>query len=381
MPVSVRVGRKVSPVASVVVRQIPRIRGLAPDTAQPGEELLIAGGGWATTGTQVLFGEMAVTPAEVTATYVRVRIPPLSPGRVLSVVVVSGSERSSAAELVVGRLPALASIEPSSASSGSVVTFAGRGFAGAAADYSVRIGGAPALVVGAAAGSVRAIVPSAAVVGEAPVEIRIRGQQGVATGSLGLGGAPDPVTFRFVAEPVGETPGRVALVNGLGVVFALADGGARPIGERAEEAMRRLEGAAARLTGGAAPEFQVRPGPTSTTIVLAGSDDPVLEVTDADAAAYGDPAARARGPIVTRGRLAVWWAAVLGDLALVLRGEAPRFVPANTPEGRVWADLQKTQAQVGATGVTAAVLAALKPGLRDQLRALALRVPPTVREP
>ena len=96
----------------------------------PGEEVVLAGTGWGS-AVSVSFGEHQAQVLEATGNSIRVQVPPqvsATPGTSLAVTVSSGNESSNAAPFVVGRLPLLTAIEPSSALPGDVITVRGRGF-------------------------------------------------------------------------------------------------------------------------------------------------------------------------------------------------------------------------------------------------------------
>ena len=382
--VQVSVGRKRSTPALVQVRKVPRIDGLSPDVAASGEEVLLAGAGWATSGTQVSFDDTPGQVLEIAPAYVRVRVPSLaSPqGTTVKVVVASGSDRSEPASLVLGRLPVVTSVEPRSASMGEVVTVRGRGLRSSPTEHTALIGGAPALVVGAADGRIEIMVPAQAPVGEETLELRVRGYANPALTTLMISPATDPIALRFVAEPLSEGGRtRAAVGTALGPVFVLAYSGGRSAAERAAEAVRRLNGATAVLRDQADAALELRLGGPSALIGVAGSREPLLEVTNEDAQAYASTVARGRATAVTRTRLANWWLAELRDIVLLLgRGERPRHTAAFGVDARFITDVYDA-AMRGGGPVTHAVVGGLRPAVRDGLRAMALRVPANVPEP
>ena len=386
--VRVRVGRKQSAAVSIVVREAPRVRGLSPDVALPGEDVVIAGGGWVTAGVEVSFGGMRAQVLDAAPSYVRARVPALGlpAGSLVPVVVGSGPDRSAPATLILGRLPVITSVEPRAASLGDVVRLRGRGLRPSPGEHAVRIGGALALVVGASEGAVDVMVPAEAPAGEVPVEVRVQGYPDPGTAGLTVNPPADPIELRFAAEPYVDGSGRVraAISSGLGPAFVLSASAGRSAAERAAEAVGRLNAAATALKAAGEAGVEVRgAGPTSA-IALTGAREALLEVTDEDAAAYQAEAAaqRLRAPRVTRGRLAAWWAALLNDLVLALgRGERPRQAAALAPEGRALGELFDLATRGGAPGIMRSGLAAARPALRDSLRSLGLRVPASVAEP
>ena len=379
----VRVGRKRSTSVAIQVRMVPKIDGVSPDVASPGEELLIAGSGWATGGVQVLFDGKAGEVRDVAPAYLRVRVPPLeSPqGTTVQVVVASGPDRSDPTSLVLGRLPVVTSVEPRSAAMGDVITVRGRGLRGTPAEHTALIGGTPALVFAASDGHIELMVPSQAPVGEEPLELHVRGYPNPALTTLTISPAIDPIALRFVAEPLSDG-GRVraAVSTALGPVFVLSYAGGRSAAERAAEAVRRLNAAVGALRDRDV-RIELRLGPSTAVIGTSASREPLLEVTNEDAQAYVVAPTRGRTTALTRGRLANWWLAELRDVTGLLgRGERPRSTELYGPEARFITDVYDA-AMRGGGPVTHAVAAGLRPGVRDGLRAMALRVPATVPEP
>jgi hypothetical protein len=119
-------------------------------------------------------------------------------------------------------------------------------------------------------------------------------------------------------------------------------------------------------------------------IVLMGKSEPILQVAEEDAAAYNEDWTRlgGKGGPVTRGRLALWWGAVARDLVLMLvRGESPRHTAGLAPEGKVLVDVFDAARQTGRFGVPLSVVESARPGTREALRIVGLRVPAAVAGP
>jgi hypothetical protein len=161
----------------------------------------------------------------------------------------------------------------------------------------------------------------------------------------------------------------------------LSSAGGRRAGERALLAQERLNRAATSLKASLAADVEVRPGPV---VALVGQDEPLFEVTEEDAAAYNEDwtKLKGKGGPTTRARLAVWWCATLRDVVLLLlRSEKPRHAASLAPEGRVLVDLYDAARKVSTSGVLREVVVKGPPRIHEGLRMLALRVPPTVKEP
>jgi hypothetical protein len=389
VPVSVSVGGRESAALQLTVYQTPRIHGVSPSVAMPGEEVTLAGTNWAL-GAKVRFGSQEAPVLSATATALRVRVPDGagSMGASIPVVVTMGADASNEFPFLLGRLPLATGVEPKTASAGDPVTIAGRGFHMQPTLNTVRIGGAPALVVGSSSDAdVKAIVPRGAAPGPAtPVEVKVEGLDNVAQSSLTVSPPLDPVEFSFAAEPFVDAAGHLhaLITTGLGPAFVLSDSAGRSAAQRALEATRRLNAAAIPLRASRGEDLEVRGVDAEPVIVLMGKSDAILEVTEEDAAAYNEDWTRrgGRGGPVSRGRLALWWGALARDLVLVLvRGESPRHTAGLAPEGKVLVDLFDTARQTGRFGVPLSVMESARPGTREALRILGLRVPASVAGP
>jgi FHA domain/IPT/TIG domain len=385
VPVVVRRGSLESAPVEVSVFQGPRLHGLSPDVAMPGEEVLLAGAGWGL-GAAVRFGDVPATIVDTSATEIRAIVPPLpgGPGASAPVVVTVGGVESNAAPFFIGRLPLVIGVEPEAVAAGDVVTVSGRGFQRDLPANDVRIGGRPALVVSAFTDSLRVVVPRIVPGADpAPLELRIPGSTEVGRVALQVRPPVDPEGFAFVAEPFPGPPERpyAALTTGLGPAFVLAPSGGRSAGERALEAQQRLDAAASVFasTPGLLPE--ARDLPALPVIGLAGRPDVLLEVSPEDAAAYGEDwtRLRGRGGPVTPARLARWWEAVARDLVLMLvRGERPHFAADLAPEGRALQEAYDAAGAAGRPGVSRDLVAGMRASVRDGIRLAALRVPASI---
>ncbi len=158
--VVVRSATRASTPVPVSVIQGPRLHGLSPEAALPGEEVLLAGAGWGL-GATVRFGNAPAQVVAVDATRIRAIVPAeagTAGTRAPVVVTVAGVE-SNAAPFFVGRLPVVSEVAPASAGPGDTVQVSGLGFNPNAAQNDVRIGGLPALVVSATGDTVKVVVP------------------------------------------------------------------------------------------------------------------------------------------------------------------------------------------------------------------------------
>ena len=386
--VVVRKGSRASRPLEVAVFQGPRLHGISPEAALPGEEVLLAGAGWGP-GATVRFGGAEAQLNEVEATRIRAVVPEGAgaPGTAAPVVVTVGGVGSNAAPFIVGHLPVVSAVSPASVAPGDVVDVSGRGFQVDPLANDVRVGGVPALVVSASGDALKVVVPRVGP-GEVsrPLEVRVPGSENVGQAVLQVSAPADPVDFRFVAEPFAAGPGRpyAVLATGFGPAFVLAASGGRTAAARAVEAAERLNGAAQALRTTLGLNLEARGLDSSPTLGLPGRPEALVEVTPEDAAAYDEDwtGLRGRGGPVTPARLARWWEALVRDIVLLtVRGERPQFAAALAPEGRVLVQLFEAAQRTGRAGVPRQVVDEARAPLRDGLRLLALRVPASVTAP
>jgi len=387
VPVVVVVDGNESKPGTVAVFEAPRIHGISPAVAMPGDEVVLAGAGWGA-GVSVQFGSTPATILDTTPASLKVTVPALEgpPGTEFPVSVASGADRSNPAPFVLGRLPLVLSVSPASAAAGDLVTVAGRGFDVKPASNDVRVGGARALVTSSSGAELKVVVPRVAA-GDTTIDVRVPGVEHVGQARLAVAAGPDPIDFRFVAEPFEDVPGHdhAILATGVGPAFVVTASGGRSAAERGYEAARRLNEAGAGWKGGAVDaDVRARGLDGTPSLVVAGGDTPLVEVTLDDAAAYEEDwtGLKGRGGPVTPVRVAVWWEAVARDLVLLLvRGEKPHFAADLAPEGRVFADLYPLARKSVAAGVPRQVIAEARPPVREALRTAGLRIPATVKGP
>lgn len=384
--VVVDVGGRASAPVEVTVYQGPRLHGLLPDVAQPGETVELRGAGW-TAGAVVRFGEREAEVLEMRPDAIRVKVPeiPGPPGTEAPVTVSMGEAASNPGPFFVGRLPLIVKIEPASAAPGDVVTVSGKGFVTQPAALRVRLGERPALLLAATESSLRLVLPRVDPGStQLHVELLAAGLANQAEFTV-AGSAADTVDFQFVAEPLEEDAAHAVLATALGPAFVFSASGGQSAAVRALEAQKRLNAAAVPLKAALEADLEVREFASGRPLIaLKGQPGPLFEVTAEDAAGYDKDWTRlgARQRPVTPGRLATWWLAVARDLVLVLlRNQKPQFAAALAPEGRVLADLHQAASKQGRWGVPRQVLAEAKPPLLQGLRVLGLRVPPSVSEP
>ncbi|HEX9187940.1 MAG TPA: IPT/TIG domain-containing protein, partial [Vicinamibacteria bacterium] len=386
--VVVRRGDRESTPVEVAVFQGPRLHGISPEAALPGEEVVLAGAGWGP-GTTVRFGAAPAQLSEVQSSRIRAVVPEAAggPGTPAPVVVTVGGVDSNAAPFVVGRLPVVTGAAPAKAAPGDVVEVSGRGFQDDLARNDVRIGGVPALVLESRGDALKVVVPWLPK-GEPTrvLEVRVPDSEAVGSATLEVDPPADPVPFRFVAEPFTAVPGRphAVLSTGLGPAFVVAAASGKTAAARAVEAAGRLNAAGEAIRTTVGLTLEARGYDATPVLALAGRPDALLEVTPEDAAAYGEDwsGLKGRGGAVTPARLARWWEAVGRDIVLLtVRGEKPQNAAALAPEGRVLGQLFDAAQRTGRPGIPRQAVDEAGPPLRAGLRLLALRVPASVTPP
>ncbi|HKN47007.1 MAG TPA: IPT/TIG domain-containing protein, partial [Candidatus Polarisedimenticolia bacterium] len=262
VPVTVTVGGHTSDASLIAVYQAPRIHGLSPSVAMPGEDVVLAGSGWGQ-GAAVRFGNVDVPVVEVTSSTIKVRVPQIAgpPGSSVPVVVSMGADPSNPAPFILGRLPLILSLEPRTAGAGDTVTIRGRGFTRDPARDVVRVAGMRAVVGTSSEEEIKFVVPFLdAPAGDVPVELRIAGLDNVGQSTLTLAAPADPVDLRFSAEPFEDEAGHLHAVisTALGPAFVLSAAAGHSALERAFEAQRRLNDAAAALKASREADIEVR---------------------------------------------------------------------------------------------------------------------------
>ena len=388
LPVSVRVGSRETQALSLAVYSPPRIHGLSPDVAMPGEEVTLAGSGWAANAV-VRFGATAAEVIENTPEAVRVRVPAIDgpPGTPAPVTIADGMDASNPAPFLIGRLPLILSAEPREAPPGTVVTLTGRGFRWKASENIVRVAGVRAFVASVQGEEMKIVVPWVpGSGGTSPLELQVPEVENKGTASLEIPAPSDPVDFKFAVEPVDVSPpcNCAAVSTPLGPAFVLAASGNRTAADRAMEAARRLNDAAIPLKASRDLNFEVRNLETRPILALAGRPETIVEVTSEDAQAYNEDWTRlgGKGGAVSPARLALWWQAIARDLVLLLvRGERPTNAAGLAPEGRVFGEVFEASRKTGRFGVPREVMAALRAPTLSALRTVGLRVPAQIAAP
>lgn len=376
--VVVRSGARSSGAVTLQTFIAPRLHGISPDVALPGETVELAGTGWGPDAV-VRFGDVQAQVLGVDTESLRVRVPSIGgpPGTAAPVTVVMGGATSNPAPFFVGRVPLVIAVQPATAGPGDTLKISGRGFRAQPGTTQVELGGRPALILSATDSELVVVVPWGSGSGTVALSVRVSGLEPVGEGRVQLPPPTSNVDFRFAAEPLEEAPdGTLAAVaTELGPAFVLAASGGRSAAQRAHAAAQQLNQAAVALKASLSAELEVRFG-KPPALGLRGRPEALLSASEEDAAAYSQAGRRP----VSAARLAAWWTAVARDLVLLLvRSERPHFAGDLATEGRALVEAFQAGRRAAPWGLARETVEG-RP-LRAALRALALRVPASVPEP
>jgi hypothetical protein len=362
-----------------------RAASLDPAGALPGDEVRLEGNGFAE-GVEVRVGGQPARVTAVEASGVRFEMPAVQglPGSRHAVVATVAGRSTAPLSVYLGRVPLVASFEPTRGVAGDVVRIRGAGFAPSAEGNAVTFDGIPALVVAASAVEMAVVLPTAGrPQGETLVQVVVS-----AGGRTSSDGASFPLLRlvegtwvpRFLAGAVGAggARGQATVGTEIAPVLVLSGkGDSRSVGERALRVAAALNAAVDRVRAGQAVAVEARELP-AVGVALAGAPEMLVRVTPEDAAAYETPPGLpARGAPPTPLALARYWAALLGDTLVVgTSGGRPSATAASAPAaGAAFAQLRAALPWQYGSGVSAARVVALPADLRRRMREVALRVP------
>jgi hypothetical protein len=372
------------PVSFVVLMPL-RAVSLDPAGARPGDEVVLAGSGFAEGVTVTVGGAPAkVVSAEPGA--LRFQMPEVqgAPGSLHEVVVSAGERRTKPLALYLGRVPLVVSFEPARGVAGDLVRIRGAGFAPAADGNAVTFDGAPALVLAASPAEMAVVVPP----GRHPQAETLAAVVVSAGGKTSSEGAAFPLQRlvegawvpRFFAGAVGEggVKGQATVGTEIAPVLLLSwKDESRSVGERALAVAAALNTAVDRARVGQPAAFEAREQP-AIGIALVGAPDLLVRVTPQDAAGYETPPGLpVRGAPPTPIALARHWAALLNDTLVVgTSGGKPTAAAGIGPAaGAAFAQLRAALPWQYGSGLSSARVLALSPDLKARLRDAAFRVP------
>lgn len=363
---------------TLTVTAPPRVAGLRPDVAMPGDEVVASGKHLKGKPLSVAVDGQDADVLEATGDRLRFRVPelPVTPGRGAGVVVRRGREVSKSTQLFLGRLPLLLEIAPSRATAGDRVTLKGRGFATRAEANAIRFGSERALVLQAKEDELVVSAPAAGV-----ITTQIETSVYVETEK----GRSNPLPFlitrlsagqfvpRYFPAPAPERSDSVMVASDIGPVLVLGGPGDAP-----SVAERGVRTAAA--LNALADEAQKKPvsleARAGALAVVGGAV--LATVTPEDVAAYEGLSPPAKGRRLTAAPIAALWAALVQDqLDMFVRRQRPTHLVQVTPRGRALMQLYSEalrRAGVGG-GVPLSVVSPLNASLARDLRDMALLVP------
>lgn len=370
------------------VYRAPRVSGLEPEVAMPGNEVVLKGQNLDGKPLTVVMGGLPAEVKEAALESLRVVVPadlPVTEGRAVPVSVQVGGDSAKPAQLILGRLPLLTEISPRQGAAGDRVVIKGRGFDPDPTADVVTFGGQPALVLTASPDGITVAAPAAVnpdVQSEAEVRVKVKGALSTSSLMFVLTRVSSAMFIpRFYAAAVTEYPGQdMAFVSTeLGPLLLLAGKSEAPsTAERAVRVASALN-SVVEVAARTPPHFEFRDKPAPSVAVV-GSPAPLLTATPEDAAAYDkpwDPAAKGARRTGPRS-VATYWAALLQDyFSLFVLRERPLRVLELSPRGKTLADVySEALRQAGAgTGVPSRVVLPVTPTLARSLRDMALILP------
>jgi hypothetical protein len=357
---------------------------LEPEGALPGDEVVLRGLGFGAGRPAVNVAGVAAEVLGVEANALRFRVPPVRSvrGRRLPVIVTLEGRSTPPLDLLYGRVPLVASVEPAGAMPGELVRIEGAGFSPDPGSNDVRFDGVPALVVSASRSQLAVVPP---VPERAQVETLAR--LVVRTGARASEETAYPLLRlvegawvpRCVARPADAgVPDQVLVGTEIAPLLLLSwRDQARTTAERALAVCRALDAAWSRARAGRPAGFEARDQP-SPGVALAGEPELLVRATPEDARAYSQPPGLApRDQPPSPGVLARHWAALLGDFAAIATSPRPPGALAglSSPAAPPFAQLRAALPWEYGSGVDSAGVVGLSPDLRRRLREAALRVP------
>ncbi len=387
LPVRVQTQGGQSQPFTLKVYRPPKILAIEPEVSMPGQEIVLRGQNLGGKPITVVVGGLPAEVREAEPEALRVVVPdvPVLQGRTVAVYVQIGSDSAKPGELILGRLPLVMELSPSSGSAGDRVIVRGRGFDPDPSRNVVTFGGQPALVLAASPAEVVVSAPGAvgaATQTEAAVVVRAHGSASTSSALFVLKRV-SAGTFlpRFFATLVAEFPGEdLAFVSTeLGPLLVLSGKGeAASTAERAVHLASTLnilvENGATRP---ATFEFREKP---AASVAVVGQPVPLLIAGASDAAAYDkpwDPSQKGSGHASPRS-LATYWTALLQDyFTLFVRGQRPLRVIELSPRGKALTEIYSAALrEVGpGAGVPSRIVQPLGVSLAKSLRDLALLLP------
>ena len=358
---------------------------LEPAGALPGDEVVLRGQGLGDEALTITVGGQPATIVESADDAARFQMPAVEgePGSKHAVMALLSGRSTGALDLMLGRLPLVASFDPPRAVAGEILRVSGLGFSPRPEANVVTFDGAPALVARASAEELTVFTPppvrpQTRTLADVVVKAGERTSDPAGYPLLRLMSGSYVLRFYPAAGPPGVAPGQAFVATEIAPVLLLAHkDGQAAVASRLLRVSKALNGAVDRARAGEDVRFAPLQLP-ALGVGLVGGTELLVEVTAQDAAAHAaPPGVPARGAPPAPLELAHHWAALLNDYLAVCTGRAsPSHVAALLPEsGRAFAQLRSALPWRYGTGVANDRVARVPERLRLRLRDAALRVP------
>lgn len=361
----------------------PRVTEVKPDVAMPGEEVTIVGQNLNVQAPAVTIAGLRAQVVDAQPSSIRVRVPPdivALQGKAVPVAVQVGADAATRIDLVLGHLPMLTALNPSSGPAALRVKLKGRGFAPEVSSNNVHFGDEPAVILSASATELVVVSPGAAATGSqlsVPVRVEVGGSVSSPVSYILTRPSTAFFTPRFYPLPVADHPDRLHLfvASDLGPLMILSGkADAASLAERATNVAEALNGLVDAITAGGRPVLEVR----DQCVGVAGTPKCLATATADDAAGYDESWGTPRGAKATPRLLAAHWAALIDDyLALFVAKQRPYRTLETSPRGKTLLELYGTAVHRNGpnTGVPVDLVLPLSTRLGTDLRELALVLP------
>ena len=378
--VVVDVGGRSSNALFMNLARYPRITSVEPAVALPGAAVVIKGTHLEGATIAVRIGGFPAPMVGGGADGLRVRVPemPVIEGKAVPVDVMLGREAARPGTLLLGHLPLVTDLAPTSGEAGTRVTIKGYGFAPGIAGNRVTFGSLDALVLAAGDREIQAAVPAAGLLGSRsvlPAVVSAAGGRSAPIEFTAVRPSGDVYRPRFAPAPApGGDPERYAVVGTeIGPVLILSGrSDATSTGERAARVAAQLN-ALIQTAASRAVRIDMEDGPPRVT--ADGATLVIVTAEDTEGLSRGWdglPGTRLSPPALAR-----YWAALLNDyVGLFGQRLRPNRAIELTPRARVLLDLYSdAERRGGSTGVGLGLISALAPDRVDALRRLAFAGP------
>ncbi len=361
------------------------VTALEPAGALVGDEVVLRGLGLGDEALTITVGGRPATILESADDMVRFEMPTVEgeAGSTHAVVATVSGRSTAALDLVLGRLPLVASFLPERAVAGEIVRVSGFGFSPEPAANVVTFDGVPALVGRASAQELTVFTPlptrpQARTLAQVIVKTGERTSDAASYPLLRLMSGSYVLRFYPAVGPEGVAPGQAFVTTDIAPVLLLTHkDGRAAVASRLLRVSKALNGAVDQARAGAGVTFEVFQQP-AIGVGIAGVPDLLVEVTAQDAAAHAaPPGVPPRGAPPGQLELARHWAALLNDYLVICTSRGnPSHVGGVLPEAaRAFTRLRTALPWRYQAGIANDRVARLPARVREGLRDAALRVP------